>query len=390
MGVREGCSGEVGVHCHGGAGGEYGHTPALGLWGCAGLVAPPGLLPSPAGVGGPSCATSPAPARAPCPWHPCPMGNSWQHAGGCWLPQCRGAPCPSGATLSRGPTGSWCTPNPLPGPRGSSCHFGARKGRFGQRRERRRRVVQQFLPGRYKGKTNRKRVRVRVRVCIHARVRARVHVCARAPPGAVRAAGVAAGDALGTATEPPPPSGPRGHPSTVPSWAQPRGPPWPPTCCWHRGDGFPVGRAVAAAACPEVLPPTFALDPRCPRSGLVPQDAPSQPDGHGNPTGSSIAPRKLGCSRVPGARGGACRESPAPGAGSGRGEAIRRGWVGAVTCHRPPQVPWSLPYHETEASEHARAAGGGKHPIHQEKAPGTPKAGPGARGGCTAWGGAAW
>lgn len=199
------------------------------------------------------CSACPQPL-APLSWPSCPTGTGGFGGPGSpppWLPPCQGAPCPGNATLSHGPSGSRCTSNPLPGPRGSLHHFEARKGCFGQRRERRQQVVQQFLPARYKGKTNRKRVRVRVR--------ARVRICAHAPLGAVQAARVAVGDAPGMATEPPPTPGPRGHPSPMRGSAQATGPPQPPACCWHRGDGFPAGKVVAVAACPRYhLPPSLS------------------------------------------------------------------------------------------------------------------------------------
>lgn len=252
-----------------------------------------------------------------------------------WVWRCRqpptlaaamlGFPYPSNTTLSCGPAGFWYTPTPLPGPQGSSCHLGAY---FGQRRAWRRWVVQQFLPGQYKGKTNRKHVRVH----IHAHAHVRAHVHAHVPPGAVWAAGVAAGDALGMATKSPPTPGPLGHPRTMPSSAQPGRSPWPLLDAGIRAMAFQLEEWWQSQCVLRCHLPLSLCAPEVPMVAQTWLWSPGT--SHPSRTGCSWASASRGeqhhptdpmytrMQRGPWGEGDACQESLARRAGSGWGKAV--------------------------------------------------------------------
>lgn len=311
------------------------------------------------GWGDPLCATVLPGLRAQGHWWVWGCRRPPSPVPGCSEPQqCHPVPQPRGL------------PNPLPGPRGSLCHFGVRKGRFGQRRERRRRLVQQFLPGRYKGKTNRKRVRVRVRA--HP-VSVPMSMAISMPtllPGLVWRRAMPRG-------RPPSPSragspwAPQPRAGSVPSRLSP-GSPRSPLAAGIGAMAFQLEerwrwqRVLGATSCRlSALP----VSPWWLRRGPSPPGCPI-PDGW-------VAPRRwhrphgpTGSSGVPRATGGARQESPAAGAGSGRGEAAWRGSVGAVTCHRAPGYPETCRSTRLkQASMRGRRAGGEGHPIHREKVP---------------------
>lgn len=184
-----------------------------------------------------------------------------------------------------------------------------------------------------------------------------------------------AGNAPGAATEPLPRWVPVGTPAprrlgAIP--AQPRGPPGAPLAAGIGAMAFQLEErwrwqcVLGATSCHlSVLP----ASPWWLRPGPGPPGCPI-PDGW-------VAPRRwhhphspAGCRGIPGAAGDAGQESPASGAGSGRGEAAWRGSVGAVTCHRPPGYPETCRSTRLkQASMRGRRAGGEGHPIHREKVP---------------------
>lgn len=221
-----------------------------------------------------------------------------------------------------------------------------------------------------------------------SRVRARVH--AHTAP----TAGVAVGKAPGRPPSPSRAGSPWARtpapPGLGPISAQPRGPPGPPLAAGIGAMAFQLEerwrwqRVLSATSCRlSVLP----VSPWWLRPSPGPPGCPI-PDGW-------VAPRRwhhphspTGCRGVPGAMGSARQESPASGAGSGRGEAAWRGSVRAVTCHRPPGYPETCRSTRLkQASMRGRRAGGEGHPVHREEAPRT-GAGAGGdtqhgvRGGC--------
>lgn len=282
-------------------------------------------------------------------------------------PPCQGAPSPSSATLSRSPGDSQ---TPFQGHEGLCAILGSERGVSDKGGSGGGGWCSSSFPAGTKAKQT-ESVSVSVSVPIPCPCPCPwPYPCPRSSQG-----WCGGGQCPGGGHRAPPALGPRGHPSPAPARSHlgsAQGPPRSPLAAGIGAMAFQLEerwrwqRVLGATSCRlSVLP----VSPWWLRRGPGPPGCPI-PDGW-------VAPRRwhrphgpTGSSGVPRATEGARQESPAAGAGSGRGEAAWRGSVGAVTCHRAPGYPETCRSTRLkQASMRGRRAGGEGHPIHREKVP---------------------